>query len=154
MSNCLFDIFCNICKTIEMNDLSDDSQLEARPSIGRALGILDLFTIDAPSKTAEQICEERRLSLPTGYRYIRELVGAGLLVRLTGGRYSLGPKIIALDHTIRQSDPMLRVAAPVMADLVRRTGCACVLSCVNRGTAREIVSDAIERTLRGTPALL
>ena len=49
-------------------------------------------------------------------------------MRLSGGRYSLGPKIIALDHTIRQSDPLLRVAAPVMADLVRRTGCACVLS--------------------------
>lgn len=112
-----------------MNDILSDSQFdETRPSISRALAILDLFTVDTPSKTAEQICEERRLSLPTGYRYIRELVGAGLLVRLSGGRYSLGPKIIALDHTIRQSDPMLRVAAPVMADLVRRTGCACVLS--------------------------
>jgi len=101
---------------------------EAKPSIGRALAILDLFTVDAPLRTAEQICEQRQLSVPTGYRYIRELVNAGLLVRLSGGHYSLGPKIIALDHTIRQSDPLLRAAAPVMADLVRRTGCACVLS--------------------------
>lgn len=101
---------------------------DARPSVARALAILDLFTVEAPSWTAEAICEERRLSLPTGYRYIRELVSAGLLVRLSGGRYSLGPKIIALDHTIRQSDPLLRVALPVMKDLVRRTGCACVIS--------------------------
>jgi len=110
------------------DELTDSPPDESRPSIGRALAILDLFTVDAPSWTAEQICEQRRLSVPTGYRYIRELVGAGLLVRLSGGHYSLGPKIIALDHTIRQSDPLLRAAVPVMVDLVRRTGCACVLS--------------------------
>jgi DNA-binding IclR family transcriptional regulator len=121
--------FFSMCKITEMTGELPDSQLDdAKPSVGRALAILDLFTVDAPSWTAEQICEERRLSVPTGYRYIRELVSAGLLVRLSGGHYSLGPKIIALDHTIRQSDPLLRVAVPVMVDLVRRTGCACVLS--------------------------
>lgn len=118
-----------MCKIAEMTEELPDSQLDdARPSVGRALAILDLFTVEAPSWTAEQICEQRRLSVPTGYRYIRELVSAGLLVRLSGGHYSLGPKIIALDHIIRQSDPLLRVAVPVMTDLVRRTGCACVLS--------------------------
>jgi DNA-binding IclR family transcriptional regulator len=122
-------IFPLYAKGLQMKEKSPDLQLdEARPSIGRALAILDLFTADAPAWTAERICEERSLSVPTGYRYIRELVSAGLLVRLSGGHYSLGPKIIALDHTIRQSDPLLRVAVPVMVDLVRRTGCACVLS--------------------------
>ena len=101
---------------------------DAKPSIGRALAILDLFNVEFPTLTAEQICERRRLSMPTGYRYIRELVAVGLLVRLSRGRYSLGPKIIALDYTIRQSDPLLRVALPVMHDLVRRTGCSCVMS--------------------------
>jgi DNA-binding IclR family transcriptional regulator len=108
--------------------LTDPLLDEAKPSVARALGILDLFTVEAPSWTAERICEQRLLSLPTGYRYIRELVGAGLLVRLSGGHYSLGPKIIALDHTIRQSDPLLRAAVPIMGELVRRTGSACVLS--------------------------
>jgi DNA-binding IclR family transcriptional regulator len=118
-----------MCEETEMKESSADPLIDdARPSVARALAILDLFTVDAPSWSAEQICEERRLSLPTGYRYIRELVAAGLLARLTGGRYSLGPKIIALDHIIRQSDPLLRVASPVMKDLVRRTGCACVIS--------------------------
>lgn len=123
------EIFLISCKTTDMTGELPDSHLDdARPTIGRALAILDLFTVEAPSWTAERICEERRLSVPTGYRYIRELVSAGLLVRLSGGHYSLGPKIIALDHIIRQSDPLLRVAVPVMVDLVRRTGCACVLS--------------------------
>jgi DNA-binding IclR family transcriptional regulator len=118
-----------ICKRIEiMSDSSSAASDETRPSIGRALDILDLFTVETPSWTAEQICEERRLSIPTGYRYIRELVAAGLLARGSGGRYSLGPRIIALDYTIRQSDPLLRIAVPVMKDLVRRTGCACVIS--------------------------
>lgn len=111
-----------------MGDSSDTALDDARPSIGRALAILDVFTVEAPSWTAEQICEERRLSIPTGYRYIRELVAAGLLARGSGGRYSLGPRIVALDYTIRQSDPLLHVAVPVMKDLVRRTGCACVVS--------------------------
>lgn len=101
---------------------------EARPSVARALAILDLFTAETPSLTTDEICERRRLSVPTGYRYIRELVATGLLARLSRGRYSLGPKIIALDYTIRQSDPLLRVALPVMQDLVRRTGCSCVIS--------------------------
>ncbi|MDR3466225.1 MAG: IclR family transcriptional regulator C-terminal domain-containing protein [Xanthobacteraceae bacterium] len=111
-----------------IDDSTATASDDVRPSVGRALALLDLFTVEAPSWTAERICEERRLSLPTGYRYIRELVAAGLLVRGSGGHYSLGPRIIALDYTIRQSDPLLRVAVPVMKDLVRRTGCACVIS--------------------------
>ena len=129
---------------------------EAKPSIARALDILDLFTIETPSWTAEQICDARDLSVPTGYRYLRELLSAALLVRLSGGRYALGPRIIALDYTIRQSDPLLRVAAPVMSDLARRTGCDCVLSALLGvqilDTHREAGADALSLAYgRGRP---
>lgn len=53
----------------------------------------------------------------TAYRYVRELVTAGFLARQQGGAYTLGPRIIELDHTIRLGDPMLAVAAPVMQAL-------------------------------------
>lgn len=99
-----------------------------RPTISRALALLDLFTAGQPMWTVERLAEALKVSAPTCYRYVRELVGVGLLMRLTGGAYALGPRIVLLDYTMRQADPLLRAAPPVMRDLTRRTGCDCVMS--------------------------
>lgn len=90
--------------------------------------MLDLFTVAEPAWTAEAICGARGFSQPTGYRYIREFVTAGLLLRVSGGRYMLGPRIISLDYEIRRADPVLRAALPAMRAVALRTGCDCLLS--------------------------
>ena len=73
-------------------------------SLTRMLSVLDLFSRDHMALTAEQIAEELKLTRTTSYRYIGELMQAGLLVS-TMGVYTLGPRIIQLDYRIRESDP-------------------------------------------------
>lgn len=91
-------------------------------SLSRMLGILDLFGAESPVLSADDIIARRKVSRPTGYRYVRELVAAGLLVRAPGG-YSLGPRIIELDWLIRRHDPVLTRSREAVRDLVARTGC-------------------------------
>ncbi len=97
-------------------------------SLSRMLGVLDLFDDGVLTRTAENIAGDMGVSVPTGYRYVRMLVEAGLLQRLENSHYTLGPRIILLDHYIRKADPVLREGIPLMRELVEKTGFDCVTS--------------------------
>jgi len=97
-------------------------------SLNRMLSVLDLFTSDRPVWEADAIVEALGCSTPTGYRYLKELMQAGLLQRLNGGYYALGPRIALLDYIIRTTDPLLGLSIPLMRELVEKTECRCVLS--------------------------
>nr|WP_249209830.1 IclR family transcriptional regulator [Burkholderia cenocepacia] len=90
-------------------------------SLTKMLSILDVFSSSATSMTAEEIAEHMGFSRTTCYRYVKELASVGLLVG-TNGRYTLGPRIIHLDYNMRQSDPTLTAAKPVIQKLVQVTG--------------------------------
>lgn len=97
---------------------------DAVSSLTRMLSVLDLFSSDHTTMTAEQIGEALLLTRTTCYRYTRELSQAGLLVS-HDGRFMLGPRIIELDHRMRGSDPLITVGGPVvsaLADAVGATG--------------------------------
>ena len=96
-------------------------------SSGRMLSILDLFTSEASAWGVDDLIEKLGCSRPTGYRYVRELCAAGLLMR-TNSRYYLGPRIIELDYRIRQADPLSSAGAVVMRDLGERTGWSSTLA--------------------------
>ena len=95
-------------------------------SLAKMLEVLALFTPLEPTLSVEEIVARLGYSRPTGYRYVRELCAAGLLRRYAKG-YSLGQRIIELDYIIRQSDPLLQVAAGTMRGLADRYGCEVVL---------------------------
>ncbi|SAK53905.1 IclR family transcriptional regulator [Caballeronia hypogeia] len=97
-------------------------------SITRLLSILDLFSETRPFLSAEDVGAELDCSIPTAYRYVRELVDAGLLVRFAGGDYGLGPRIIKLDYHLRVSDPLLAAGQPVMRELSEHSGFDIVMS--------------------------
>ncbi len=97
-------------------------------SITRLLSILELFSEDKPFLSADDIGAELDCSIPTAYRYVRELVDAGLLVRFAGGDYGLGPRIIKLDYHLRVSDPLLAVGQPIMRELSEHSGFDIVMS--------------------------
>ncbi|MBA1203965.1 helix-turn-helix domain-containing protein [Pseudomonas capeferrum] len=97
-------------------------------SLNRMLSVLDLFTSDRPVWEADAIVDTLGCSTPTGYRYLKELMQAGLLQRLNGGYYALGPRIALLDYIIRTTDPLLGISIPLMRELVEKTECRCVLS--------------------------
>lgn len=97
-------------------------------SLSKMLSVLDLFTIDATSWSAEGIAARLGCSAPTGYRYVRELVNAGLLRRMGTGSYTLGSRIITLDYQLRTTDRFYTVGQSLMSDLANQTGCDCVMT--------------------------
>lgn len=101
---------------------------KADSSLARMLSVLDLFSDQRLHWSAEDIGETLRVSLPTSYRYLKTLSDAGLLRRGTDAQFTLGPRIVVLDHFIRQADPVLQCGVPFMKELVAQTGFDCVVS--------------------------
>jgi DNA-binding IclR family transcriptional regulator len=97
-------------------------------SLVRMLAVLDLFNERQLAWTAEGIATAVQVSLPTGYRYVKLLTDAGLLQRTADSHYMLGPRIVVLDHYIRQADPVLQHGIPFMKELVAQTGLDCVIT--------------------------
>lgn len=97
-------------------------------SPARAFAVLNLFSHERPVWAADEINEALGYTRATGYRYVKDLVEAGLLQKVSAGRYALGPRIIELDYQFRRSDPLLLAAAPVMDRIVRDTGLDAVLT--------------------------
>lgn len=97
-------------------------------SLRKMLSILDLFTEEQSTIYLDEIVRTLNVSVPTGYRYLKELCDAGLLAKIDGGGYIIGPKIIKLDRQIRATDPVISAGKPVMKKLVQKTGCEVLLS--------------------------
>lgn len=91
------------------------------------LSVLDLFSRDHTTMTAEQIAEALTLTRTTCYRYTRELTQAGLLVS-HGGQFMLGPRIIELDHRMLESDPLINAGGPVISALADAMGATGLLT--------------------------
>ena len=85
------------------------------------LEILDLFDVETPVWTVDAIAREKKLSLRTAYRLVRELTQAGFVDPVANAGYVLGPAFIRFDRTIRQSDPLIGIATPNMKRLIDRT---------------------------------
>ena len=102
-------------------------------SPARALAVLDLFSRDRPVWQPDEINEALGYTRATGYRYVKDLVEAGFLHKVSAGRYALGGRIIELDYQLRQSDPVLLAALPVMDSLASTTGLDVVLSVLLAG---------------------
>ncbi len=98
-------------------------------SISRPLAILQLFETGRPVWTVEEISRAMKVSVSTGYRCVRDLVRGGFLDPVEGAGYALGPAFIRYDRLLRQNDPLIRVAGPIMAGLLDDTsqGAAAIL---------------------------
>ncbi len=93
----------------------------------RLLVVLALFENGRPVWTVEQISRALGISASTAYRHVRDLVRGGFLDPVTGAGYALGPAFIRYDRVLRQSDPLIQVAGPVMDELLARTSQACTV---------------------------
>lgn len=101
---------------------------KADSSLARMLSVLDLFSDQRLHWSAEDISDALGVSLPTSYRYLKTLSEAGLLRRGQDAQFTLGSRIVVLDHYIRQADPVLQRGIPFMRELVNQTGFDCVVS--------------------------
>jgi DNA-binding IclR family transcriptional regulator len=94
----------------------------------KTLTVLDLYTAATPVWTVESIATRLACSTATAYRYVGDLCSAGLLTRVTGGSYVLGPRIVELDLLMREVDPIAAAGRPLIENLVAETGCDVLLS--------------------------
>lgn len=105
----------------------------ALSSFGKILTVLDLFSVSRPVINVDTICDELGLSKPTSYRYLKELVSADILQRISGtsGDYTLGSKIAVLDYVSRTTDPLVQISSPIMQEIADRTELCCLLTHLN-----------------------
>lgn len=92
-------------------------------SLTRILSIFDLFSQEHTSWTAEEIATQLNCSVPTAYRYLRELTSTQLLRSAGTGRYMLGTKIIELDYLLRTGDFLIQAGSGPMKELAREVDC-------------------------------
>jgi DNA-binding IclR family transcriptional regulator len=99
----------------------DQEAKEKSNSLEKMLALLDLFTESNPVWLSEELIDFMGVSRSTGYRYIKTLHHSGLLAAVGNGSYILGPRILELDLQIRQSDPLYKLAGPVLQQLFEET---------------------------------
>ncbi|MBO6538020.1 MAG: HTH domain-containing protein [Rhizobiaceae bacterium] len=87
----------------------------------RVLAIMQLFLGDQRVWTAEAIGRALDVSTSTAYRYVKELCAAGILDPVIGAGYALGPAIMQYDYRLRETDPIIQTARPIMQNLIDRT---------------------------------
>lgn len=106
---------------------SRETPLPAIQSVERAARMLGLFTVDEPQLTLGDLTARMGMSKATVHRYATALRNAGLL-RLSGGVYTLGPRVVELASAALEGLAVVRVAGPYLDRLVSETGETAVLS--------------------------
>ena len=85
----------------------------------RLLAVLDLFTVERPDWSVDEVAAKLGLAVSTAYRYFNSLSTSGLLTTFGGGRYRLGPTILRYDRQLRLTDPLVLAARMEMDRLAR-----------------------------------
>ena len=81
-------------------------------SLARAFDVLDLFTLETPRLTSEEV--SARLLFALDGLSLLEGCDAGLLVPQSGGQYGLGPRIIELERLVALTDPLYLAGRAVL----------------------------------------
>jgi len=97
------------------------------------LSILELYSIEKPAWTIEDIATTSGFTLSSAYRYVRELSNAGLLTSVGQGKYVLGTRIIELDRQISLCDPVEQAGRAVVAEIMGQIERGGVIICALRG---------------------
>lgn len=85
-------------------------------SLARAFDVLDLFTLESPRLSSDDVSARLGYSRSMAYRYLKELCDAGLLTSMAGGMYGLGPRIIELERLLALSDPLYLAGRAVLKE--------------------------------------
>lgn len=117
-------------------------------SVERAARLLSLFSVDEPELSLAELTARLGTSKATAHRYATALRRAGLL-RLSGGGYTLGPRIVELAATALAGLRIVKVAGPYLERLVSELNETAVLS-VWDGEAPVVVrvDDNTDRLVR------
>jgi DNA-binding IclR family transcriptional regulator len=125
-------------------------------SLDKMLGLLDLFTMERPVWSSEDLIAHLSAPASTCYRYLKVLHSSGYLARVANGSYVLGPRIMELDRVSRESDPVYVAGSAVAQRLSLETGhnsLLCVLfsdslMCVQQSRGRDVPDRLFDRGQR------
>lgn len=90
--------------------------------LGRTMGVLRCFTEDEPELSAVQLAERTALAPSTLHRLLGQLIEFGLIVRVSGHRYAIGPKLWELGELSPLALRLREAAQPHMLRLYEATG--------------------------------
>jgi len=90
--------------------------------LGRTMDVLHCFTEDEPELSAVQLAERTALAASTLHRLLGQLIDAGLIVRMPGHRYAIGPKLWELGELSPLALRLREAAQPHMLRLYEATG--------------------------------
>ena len=101
---------------------------KANNSLAKMLALLEAFTPERHVWTVDDLATKFGYTQPSTYRYVRELCKAGLIVRMPGGEYVVGARIVELDTLIAETGPLAKVFMPMMKEVSGFFGCHALLS--------------------------
>lgn len=90
-------------------------------ALDRALGLLDVFSVERPRMTLAELAKTTHLPKPTVFRLASTLVGRGYLERV-GGQYEVGLRCFQLGSIFRASIDIRARALPHLIELRDTTG--------------------------------
>jgi len=99
----------------------------ASSSLIRLMSILDIFTETRPEWSSDDMMTVLGYPRPTLYRYLKVLTDSGMLASNGHGIYTLGPKIVEMDHLLRLSDRLVGIGRPVVERLTEQFACTAFL---------------------------
>ena len=128
--------------------MSTETRAPVNQSVERAARLLSLFSVEEPELTLAELQARLGTSKATAHRYATALRRAGLL-RVSGGGYTLGPRVVELAATALAGLRIVKIAGPYLERLVAELNETAVLS-VWDGDAPVVVrvDDNTDRLVR------
>lgn len=124
-------------------------------TVEKALDLLFLFR-RTPVLSVDEIGAALGMPKSTTYRFLRTLVGRGLLAPVVNGHYRLGLALLELGHLAARQLNLVEIGAPLMRELASRSGETVLLSvrsghvgvCLERVESTRLIRLSLDR---GTP---
>lgn len=102
--------------------MSKDSDSELVNAVGRALALLDAFTIDDAALGLAELSRRAELPKTSALRLARTLAAKGYLTAVTGGAWRLGPATAWLGARYQVAFDIHNTIEPLMQELGHATG--------------------------------
>ena len=103
---------------VEKRMTQPDSLHSGVAAVDRALAVLAAIERAESPVTLAELARDTGLVKSTILRLAASLLGAGYVMRLEDGKFTLGPAVARLSQAYERSNPLRHHILPVMADLV------------------------------------